>query len=59
MIENEVWKQAYQLTQEYLSKLLSERFAPPAVSDHEQYERNRVLRSYAKAAVKAIMEHMP
>lgn len=50
---------AHEQTRAYLNKLYEYMHAKPASSDHEQNERNRVLRSYAKSAILAILEHAP
>jgi hypothetical protein len=50
---------AHECTRAYLAKLYEYMSAPKALCDQEQEDRNRVLRSYAKSAIRTICEHMP
>ena len=50
---------AHECARAYVDALYDYMQAPAPSCDEEQLERNRCLRSYAKAAIVAITQHMP
>ena len=56
---NEASVLAHECVEAYLQQLKEYMYHGTYNNDADLYEANRVLRSYAKSALRAIVEHMP